>query len=137
MIPIEFRSNTRSIRTLCELHKTYQDRIAELVQSSIDSTRHLEQLEVDQILLEEKIAALNYEVAELGKKVLKPTLLRIKSAAKVHASRGSVKARAKDDQAVAAFPAMDDPAMYEEDEDDAANKNSVGQRLKDVCCTVS
>lgn len=101
------------------------------MQNSIDSTLHLEQLEVDQLLLEEKIAALNYEVMELGKKVFKNTRTRISVAAKVHASRGSAKADKP------GFPAADDRMLYEEDDDDNVNKDALGQRLKDLCCVLS
>ena len=95
----------------------YQGRINELSQSLSDSTFHLQFLEIDQIKLEvlylvafsqspfffittnhdvpylqERVASLNYEVSELGRCVQRPLRLRIAADAKVHASRGSLKA---------------------------------------------
>lgn len=131
MIPLDWRGSTKSIKALCELHKSYQDRIEELVQSSVDSSHHMMQLEIDQIILEEKVAQLNYQVAELGRKVLRPTRLKIESAAKVHASRGSLKKR----EDVRDFPAIDD--HLQDEEDDLVNKNSIDQRIRELCCVLS
>lgn len=130
IIPLEWRGSTKSIKILCELHKSYQDRISELIQSSSDASYHMMQMEIDQIVLEEKNAELKYQVAELGRKVLRPTRLRIESAAKVHASRGS----AKKGNEAGGFPAVDES---KDDDDDDVNHNSVGQRLKDICCNLS
>ena len=131
MIPLEWRGSTKSIKILCELHKGYQDRISELIQSSNDASHHAMKMEIDQILLEEKNAELEFQVAKLGRKVLRPTRLKIEQEAKVHASRGSVR---KENEA-GRFPAVDE--SRHEDDDDGVNSNSIGQRLKDVCCTVS
>lgn len=82
--------------------------------------------------MEEMIAALKYEVNELGKSVYKTTRKRIASAARIHASKGSVR---RDGQEVGeGFPAMDDPMMYADDDEDGLNRNSVGQRLINLCC---
>jgi hypothetical protein len=117
---------------LLHLYTDYQDKIKELVQTNIDNTLHLEQMEVDQIRLEEKVASLQFQVSELGRKVLKQTRVRIASAAKVHASRGSLKEVMQRKNELISFPAADGPMLYEE-EDNIVDRNSVGQRLKDMC----